>query len=112
MRTCSKHLFLLKVMTDLEKEINLLNEIDNWTDKVERIKEIKESIQNERMQLENIMEMIMKDEIPETKKKKSKLTMDQLVDNFKTADTLDDKLKIYYLISRQINNIEKELFNS
>ena len=99
-------------MTDLEKDIELLSEIDNWTDKVERIKEIKESIQNERMQLENIMEMIMKDEIPETKKKKSKLTMDQLVDNFKTAETLDDKLKLYYLISRQINNIEKELFNS
>lgn len=99
-------------MTDLEKEIESLNEIDNWNDKVERIKEIKELIQNERLQLENTLEMIMKDEMPSIKKKKSKLSIDELVDNFKVAETLDDKLKIYYLISHQINNIEKQLFSN
>jgi hypothetical protein len=99
-------------MVDLEKEIELINEIDNWNEKIERIKEVKEIIQDERLHLENILEMIMKDEIPEVKKKKSKLTMDELVSAFQSAEKLDDKLKIYYLINHQINTIENQLFNN
>jgi hypothetical protein len=57
--------------------------------------------------------MILKDDIKETNKKKKydKLDLENLVNNFKQTDNIDEKIKYYHLITNYVNNVEKQLFS-
>jgi hypothetical protein len=97
---------------NIEQAINELNDINNWDIKIEKIKEIKKQITDYQIKLDELTNMIIKDELNIKKKKKhNKLDFNTLVTNFNTTEKLDDKIKFYQLINIYISEVEKELFN-
>ena len=105
-----------EVFKTLEEEVQNLESIENWNEKINKMKEIKEKISMEQQKLSELVSMIIKNEVKtdvETKKKKSKndkQDIDKLVATFKEATTLEEKIKLYHLINCQINEVEKQLF--
>jgi len=108
-------LISILVMSDVVKELSVevenLDSIENWNEKIIKMKEIKEKISLEKQKLSELVNVISKNEFNESKKKKNKQDIDALVISFKNATTLEDKIKLYQLISSHINEIEKELFS-
>ena len=100
-------------MSDLFKEVENLDSIENWNEKITKMKEIKEKISLEKQKLSELVNVIGKNEFKdENKKKKNKTDLDSLLLSFKNATTLEDKIKLYQLISSHINDVEKELFSN
>jgi hypothetical protein len=102
-----------EIYKKIEKEVEQLETIENWNDRVNRMKEIKEQISFEQERLGELINMILKDDIKETNKKKKydKLDLENLVNNFKQTDNIDEKIKYYHLITNYVNNVEKQLFS-
>jgi len=101
------------VMSDLFKEVENLDSIDNWNEKIIKMKEIKEKISLEKQKLSELVNVISKNEFKEeSKKKKNKQDLDTLLLSFKNATILEEKIKLYQLISSHINEVEKELFSN
>ncbi len=98
------------VVKELSVEVENLDSIENWNEKIIKMKEIKEKISLEKQKLSELVNVISKNEFNESKKKKNKQDIDALVISFKNATTLEDKIKLYQLISTHINEVEKELF--
>lgn len=101
----------------LEKELEKLESIENWSERVNKMKEIKEKIALEQQKLNELVNMVLKDDLAElnTKNKKTKtdkLDLENLVNNFKHAQTITDKIKYYHLINANISEIEKQLFST
>ena len=100
------------VLKDLSIEVDKLDSIENWNDKITKMKEIKEKILLEKQKISDLVNIIVKNEFKdENKKKKNKTDLDSLLLSFKNATTLEDKIKLYQLISTHINEVEKELFS-
>jgi len=100
-------------MSDLFKEVENLDSIDNWNEKIIKMKEIKEKISLEKQKLSELVNVISKNEFKEeSKKKKNKQDLDTLLLSFKNATILEEKIKLYQLISSHINEVEKELFSN
>jgi hypothetical protein len=99
------------VLKDLSIEVDKLDSIENWNEKITKMKEIKEKILLEKQKISDLVNIIVKNEFKdENKKKKNKTDLDSLLLSFKNATTLEDKIKLYQLISTHINEVEKELF--
>lgn len=97
----------------LEEEIKKLEEIECWKDKIENIKKLKEQINNEQEKLNNLMDIVINNEFKEendNKKKKNDHDLELLIKKFNDSVNLEDRIKIYHLIIKQIDIIEKELF--
>ena len=107
-----------EVFKTLEQEVQNLDSIESWNEKISKMKEIKDKILFEQQKLSELVNMVIKNESkPENdvKKKKSKndkQDLDSLVSSFKDATTLEDKIKLYYLINSNINDVEKQIFSS
>lgn len=100
------------VFKDLSLEVDKLDSIENWNEKITKMKEIKEKILLEKQKISDLVNIIVKNEFKdENKKKKNKTDLDSLLLSFKNATTLEDKIKLYQLISTHINEVEKELFS-
>ena len=100
------------VFKDLSIEVDKLDSIENWNEKITKMKEIKEKILLEKQKISDLVNIIVKNEFKdENKKKKNKTDLDSLLLSFKNATTLEDKIKLYQLISTHINEVEKELFS-
>ena len=96
----------------LEAEVNELDSIENWTERVEKMKELREQIIQEQNQLAQLVSQVLKNESePVEIKKKKKQDLDNLVSNFKNANTIEEKIKLYHIINSHITNIEKQIFN-
>jgi len=93
----------------LESQVDDLESIENWTEKVNKMKIVKESIATEQEKLNNLANTIFNDDI--VKPDKKKLNLDKLVNSFKQAKTLDNKIKYFNLIRYHISEVEKELFD-
>ncbi len=106
-----------EVFKTLEQEVQSLESIESWNEKISKMKEIKEKILVEQQKLSELVNMVIKNEIKsdQDKKKKSKndkYDLDTLVASFKDADNLEEKIKLYHLINSQINDVEKQLFSN
>lgn len=100
------------VLKDLSIEVDKLDSIENWNEKITKMKEIKEKILLEKQKISDLVNIIVKNEFKdENKKKKNKTDLNSLLLSFKNATTLEDKIKLYQLISTHINEVEKELFS-
>ena len=100
-------------MSDIFKEVEELDSIENWNEKITKMKEIKEKILLEKQKLSELVNVIGKNEFKdENKKKKNKTDLDSLLLSFKNATILEEKIKLYQLISSHINEVEKELFSN
>ncbi len=106
-----------EVFKTLEQEVQSLESIESWNEKISKMKEIKEKILVEQQKLSELVNMVIKNETKSDaeKKKKSKNDkhdLDTLVSSFKDADNLEEKIKLYHLINSQINDVEKQLFSN
>jgi hypothetical protein len=100
-----------EVYKTLEKEVEQLELIENWSVRVNKMKEIKEKITLEQEKLNELVNMVSKNESQqETDKKKKKTDLETLVNNFKQSENLDDKIKYYHLIHTHVSEVEKQLF--
>lgn len=97
----------------LEEEFNQLDSIDCWNDKIIKIKELKDKINEEQNKVKDLIDKINNDEplIYEVKKKKFKnLNLDELIIQFNKTEFLEDKMKYYDMINYYIKDIESQLF--
>lgn len=102
-----------EIYKGLENEVNELESIDNWNDKINKMKELKEKINEEQEKLNNLMSSIVKNELVQDENKSSDtqdIDLDTLVQTFKNSENLDEKIKLYHLISANIKDTEKQLF--
>lgn len=95
-------------MTTIEKfevRINNLYKIENWTEKLEEIKNIKQDIDNE---YENLNETLTT--LNEPIQTNKKYSLDKIINDFENV-SLTKKIKFYQILNSQINDLENELFN-
>ena len=92
----------------IEADIQTIEQMSNWSEKVTLMKSVRERIKTEQNKVSELINQISKDEI-EIKKKK-KVDIDTLINDFNNATDIEEKIKIYQIISYQINEIEKSLF--
>ena len=97
----------------LEKEIQEIENIESWNEKVCSIKKIKENISIEQAKLNELINNIAKNDLPTTKiSKKKEVDIDALFNTFDETTNLEDKIKLYHMINNHINHIEKQLFSN
>ena len=95
-----------KITEQLENRINDLNKIENWTEKVEEIKNIKQDIDSEYNNLNNILILLNE---PSTQSNK-KYSLDKIINDFNNV-SLTKKIKYYHILNNQIIELEQSLFN-
>jgi len=100
----------LKEIQELEKDIELIDEIKEWSVKINKIKEIKEKIIGQKVKINNLLEAINSNEVKKIKKKKE-LTLDELLLEFDKCDNIDEKVKLFNHIQALIKESELELFD-
>lgn len=96
-------------MTTIEKfetRINDLYKMENWTEKIEEIKNIKQDIDAEYNNLNNIL-ITLNDQSIQSNKKYS---LDKIINDFDNV-SLSKKIKYYHMLNNQIIELENELFN-
>ena len=94
-----------KKITNLENKITDLNNIMEWTERLNKIVEIKKEINDESTNINNILETL--DEPVDITKE---YNIDKIVNDFSKVD-ISKKIKYYQYLNNHIKNIESELFN-
>ena len=98
-----------KELDDIEKEINNLDDILDWSSKIKKIKELKEQIIIHRNKLNSFIEIINSGDIKKNKKKKD-LSLDDLLKQFEETENIEEKVKLFNQIQYIIKENERELF--
>ena len=98
-----------KELDDIEKEINNLDDILDWSSKIKKMKELKEQIITQRNKLNYFIEIINSGDIKKNKKKKD-LSLDDLLKQFEETENIEEKVKLFNLIQYIIKENERELF--
>ena len=103
---------LSEIYKSLETEVNQIESIEDWNDRIIKMKDIREKIILEQQKLENITTSILKinQQVQPVSKKNKNQNLDNLINRFKVAETVEEKIKIYNIINSHINNIETQLF--
>jgi hypothetical protein len=94
----------------IDDEISQLDLIENWNDKISKVKEIKERINQTNAIISELINSVIKDEFAD-KKKKPKHDFNTLVEKFHSASTIEEKILLYRQISTCIDTIESQLFS-
>ena len=104
---------LSEIYKSLETEVNQIESIENWNDRIIKMKDIRKKIILEQEKLETITSSILKinEQIQPVSKKNKNQNLDNLINSFEVAETLEDKIKLYNNINSHINNIETQLFS-
>jgi hypothetical protein len=95
----------LNTITNLESKINTLNDIKEWSERLNKIVEIKKEIDNETKNINNILETLDEPKVP-TKE----YNINKIINDFSKVD-ISKKIKYYQYLNNHIKNIENELFN-
>jgi hypothetical protein len=98
-----------KELDDLEKEINNLDDILDWSSKIKKMKELKEQIITHRNKLNSFIEIINSGDVKKNKKKKD-LSLDNLLKQFEETENIEEKVKLFNQIQYIIKENERELF--
>jgi len=98
-----------KDIVDLEKEIESLDDIKDWANKIKKMKELKEKIMTQRNKLNSFIETINSGEIKKMKKKKD-VSLDDLLKEFEKVEDIEEKVKLFNQIQFIIKENETELF--
>ena len=99
-----------KDLTNLEKEIEQLDEIKDWTIKIKKMKELKERILLQKNKLNTLIESVNSGEIKKSKKKKE-MSLDELLKEFEKCEDIEEKIKLFNQIQYIIKEAETELFD-
>lgn len=100
-----------KELDDIEKEINNLDDILDWSSKIKKMKELKEQIITHRNKLNSFIEIINSGDIKKNKKKKD-LSLDDLLKQFEETENIEEKVKLFNQIQYIIKENERELFEN
>lgn len=98
-----------KELDDIEKEINNLDDILDWSSKIKKMKELKEQIITHRDKLNSFIEIINSSHVKKNKKKKD-LSLDDLLKQFEETENIEEKVKLFNQIQYIIKENERELF--
>jgi hypothetical protein len=98
-----------KELDDIEKEINNLDDVLDWSSKIKKMKELKEQIITHRNKLNSFIEIINSGDIKKNKKKKD-LSLDDLLKQFEETEHIEEKVKLFNQIQFIIKENERELF--
>jgi hypothetical protein len=97
---------------NLEKEIDSLDEIKEWSKKMEKMKELKEKINLQKTKINSLIETINSGEVKKDKKKSKKdLNLDDLLVEFENCKDMDEKVKLFNQIQSMLKDNELELFD-
>ena len=100
-----------KELDDIEKEINNLDDILDWSSKIKKMKELKEQIITHRDKLNSFIEIINSSHVKKNKKKKD-LSLDDLLKQFEETENIEEKVKLFNQIQYIIKENERELFEN
>lgn len=89
---------------NIENKIENLNSISEWSERLDKIIEIKKDIDTEKNNINNILESLDKP-INTTKE----YNIDKIINEFNDVD-LSKKIKYYQYLNKYIKNIEDNLF--
>ena len=98
-----------KELDDIEKEINNLDDVLDWSSKIKKMKELKEQIITHRNKLNSFIEIINSGDIKKNEKKKD-LSLDDLLKQFEETEHIEEKVKLFNQIQFIIKENERELF--
>ena len=96
----------LNTVTIIQNKIDNLNNIDKWSDRLDEIVQIKDDINNETTNINNILESL--DEPTNITKE---YNIDKIINEFNKVE-LSKKIKYYQYLNNHIKKIETELFNN
>ena len=100
-----------KELVDLEKEIDGLDEIKEWSKKMQKMKELKERINSQKVKISSLMESVNSGEVKKMKKSKKDISLDELLNEFEICENVDEKVKLFNQIQLLIKDNELELFD-
>jgi hypothetical protein len=89
-------------MENIESKIKELYEIQDWSQRIDQIKNIKSMIQTENDNYNTTLASLDKVSV-------KKYNIDKIITEFNESP-LDKKIKYYQYLNTYINSIEKELF--
>lgn len=103
----------------LEKELNMLEKIEDWNEKIEMMKTLKTKIGKEQERLSELINIVSKDDIKEELANKLydniKIENDHnlklLIEQFEKSTNIEEKIGLFNNINIIIKKIEKQLFN-
>lgn len=98
-------------MIALEKEIDELDQIKEWSKKMQKMKELKEKIHLQKIKINTLMESVNSGEVKRAKKSKKDLNLDDLLNEFEICENVDEKVKLFNQIQLLIKDSELELFD-
>lgn len=103
------NLVLNKELVAIEKEVDAIDNIKEWTTKIKKMKEVKDKITEEKNKISTFIELINSNEVKKSKKK-SDVSLDDLVKEYSNTDELKTKVKLFCQIQSIIRETENELF--
>lgn len=101
----------IKEIQDLEKEIESIDEIKDWSVKINKMKEIKEKINNQKNKINILLENLSSNNNIKKMKKNKDLSLDELLLEFDKCSNVEDKVKLFNHIQAIIKESELELFD-
>ena len=99
-------------MDEITKMVENINNTINIAEKAKMICNLNSMIDVERKQLNNILENNIDDIKTKVSIKYKKMTLDELEIEFNNNTDINEKIKIYHAICKNINNITDELFET
>ena len=92
----------------LEKEIDSIDLIKEWSEKINKMKELREKIILQKSKMNMLLENLNSNELKKPKKKN--LNLDQLLIDYEESQNLEEKVKLFNNIQYLIKESELELF--
>jgi hypothetical protein len=97
-------------ISDIEKEIEKLEKIPEWSEKIMLMKNIKEQICEQKTKINQYIEMINSGSYKKSKKMKN-MTLDCMIEQFNNTTDMETKVILYNNIQANIIEITSELFD-
>ena len=97
-----------KELEILEKEIDSIDLIKEWSEKINKMKELREKIILQKSKMNMLLENLNSNELKKPKKKN--LNLDQLLIDYEASQNLEEKVKLFNNIQYLIKESELELF--
>jgi hypothetical protein len=96
---------------EIQEELHKLEQIDNWNDKIDKIKELKQIIDNELNKMDELSNKIINDTYIDISN--YDLNINDLINLLQNNEenNLEEKVNYYCILNNYINQLNNNLFN-
>jgi hypothetical protein len=94
-----------KEIMDIEKDIESLDDIKEWSTKLGHMKNIKEKLVLQKNKINNLIDVIQSDKIKKNKKYKD-LSIDDIINEIHTSKDIENKVKLFIQLQAIIKSTE------